>query len=87
LIQLDHVRLKVEVSYALSVTHDPENGFAITVKDPPLGRLVLEQSTDFKNWTPVLTGNVYENTGVIVFNDEVESELGQPYQFYRVWNE
>jgi hypothetical protein len=87
MIQFDHVRLEVEVSYALSVIHDPENGFTISLKNLPLGRLVLEQRTDVKNWIPFLTRNVHENTGAILFNYQVESELEQTYQSYRVSNE
>jgi hypothetical protein len=67
------------VSFVSTETHMVTGGFKLQLSGPVGSNVVVEASSDLKNWTPVYTNQV--TTGSITYTDAVANTL--PARYYR----
>ena len=72
---------KSQTGYTKILSSGPSNGvFAANISGPTTRPTVLEATTDFQNWTPVVT-NLSSTNGLFLLNDP--GMTNYPYRFYR----
>ncbi len=85
--QLDNVRLDVPLNYQLSISHSLESNSSITVDQPPLGRIILEESPDLMIWNILEVKAIADPTEKVTFQIGQISSTGTKQRFFRVRNE
>jgi len=67
------------VDFVASETRMTASGFHIQLSGPSGSNIVIQASTDLKNWIPISTNSV--SAGVVSYTDA--SAVGQPVRYYR----